>query len=391
MNKIKVLHIYKTSLPQSKGGVEVFTDTLCNTTSDYGVENTLLSLAEKPFSTFISVGKYKVYQAKQDLFIASTGFSISAFFLFKKLAAKADIIHYHFPNPFADLLHFACRTKKPGIITYHSDIIKQKNLIKIYRPLMNRFLSSVDHIVSTSPNYFVTSDVLQNYKDKVTVIPIGINVERYPKLDEKRVKYWKDRLSQPFFLFVGAMRYYKGLHIALDAIMGTNIQLAIGGIGGIELELRQHAKRNKQDNVYFLGFVSDEDKVALLHLCHSFVFPSHLRSEAFGISLLEAAAYGKPLISCEIGTGTSYVNIHNQTGLVVTPGSTDELRKAMLYLLKNPDKAAVFGRNAKVRSNKLFTAGKQARAYYRLYRQLLGNYSLPEKEFGVESRDLPLK
>ncbi len=368
---MKILHVYKNALPESKGGVEVFIDTLCSVTAEYGVKNTVLTLSKQPKKQTIQLHGYDIKQAKQDLFIASTGFSISAFFIFRKLCAQVDIIHYHFPNPFADLLHFCCRVKKPTIVTYHSDIIKQKKLMWLYRPLKRRFLRSVDCIVATSPNYYVSSDVLQSFAEKTSVIPIGIDIKTYPALDPSKSDAWQKRFPKPFFLFIGAMRYYKGLHIALKAIQGTDIKLAIAGISGIETELKKQAENNNPDNISFLGFISDEDKIALLNLCHGFVFPSHLRSEAFGISLLEAAAYGKPLISCEIGTGTSYVNIHNETGLVVTPTSVDELRDAMQELLDDPEKATRLGLNAQKRANQLFTAEKQARAYCDLYQKLL--------------------
>ena len=348
MNKnIKTLHFYKTSLPDSYGGVEYFIDNLCKNSNKYGVDNTVLTLADRPSKKPIEMQGYTIHQAKQDLFVASTGFSLSAFGKFKKLTQEADIIHYHFPNPFADVLHFACGIKKPTLVTYHSDIIKQKNLLRLYRPLKRKFLQSIDHIVVTSPNYFVSSDVLQHYARKVSVIPIGIDINSYSKPSNERLDYWRRRLKHPFFLFIGTMRYYKGLHIALDAIAGTNIKLAIAGSNGIEKELKAHAASLGLNNVDFLGFVSDKDKTALLELCYGFIFPSHLRSEAFGIALLEAAAFGKPLISCEIGTGTSFINSTNETGLVINPGNPIELCDAMQYLLENPSIASEMGGKAK--------------------------------------------
>jgi rhamnosyl/mannosyltransferase len=373
MEKINILHVYKTSMPASYGGVESFIDTLCKTDSQLGVKNTVLTLHPKPQKQPIEMNGYTVHQAKQSLFLASTGFSVSAFSKFTRLSNDADIIHYHFPNPFADILHVACRPQKPSIVTYHSDIIKQKQLLRVYRPLRQLFLNSVDHIVSTSPNYFVSSGVLQRYADKVSVIPIGIDPKVYETVDFERLDFWRSRLSKPFFLFIGAMRYYKGLHIALESVAGTEIQIAIAGINGIEKDLKAQAAALQLKNVDFLGFVNDEDKIALLHLCHGFIFPSHLRSEAFGISLLEGAIAGKPMISCEIGTGTTFVNSANETGLVINPGSPRELREAMQFLLDNPEVAATMGKNAKKRSLELFTADQQAKSYYDLYQQLLNS------------------
>ena len=369
--KLRILHVYKMSMPASFGGVESFIDTLCKADSKLGVKNTVLTLHPKPQKQPIEMDGYTVHQAKQNLFLASTGFSVSAFSKFKRLSNDADIIHYHFPNPFADMLHVACRPKKPSIVTYHSDIIKQKHLLHIYRPLKKRFLNSVDQIVATSPNYFVSSGVLQQYANKVSVIPIGIDPKAYETVDSERLDFWRSRLSKPFFLFIGAMRYYKGLHIALEAVAGTEIQIVIAGINGIEKELKAQAAALQLKNVDFLGFVNDEDKVALLNLCHGFIFPSHLRSEAFGIALLEAAIVGKPMISCEIGTGTTFVNSANETGLVINPGSPSDLRGAMQFLIDNPDIATKMGKKAKKRSLKLFSADQQAKSYYDLYQQLL--------------------
>lgn len=373
MSTINVLHIFKTSMPASYGGVESFIDTLCKTGSRLGINNTILTLHPKPQKQPIEMNGYTVHQTKQNLFLASTGFSVSAFSKFKRLSNDADIIHYHFPNPFADILHLACRPQKPSVVTYHSDIIKQKHLLHIYRGLKKRFLNSVDQIVATSPNYLRSSDVLQRYTGKVSVIPIGIDPKAYETVNADRLHYWRSRLSKPFFLFVGAMRYYKGLHIALEAIAGTDIQIAIAGANGIEKDLKAQAAALKLKNVDFLGFVNDEDKVALLHLCYGFIFPSHLRSEAFGISLLEAAMVGKPMISCEIGTGTTLVNSANETGLVINPGSPGELREAMQFLLNNPEIATTMGKNAKKRSFKLFNADQQFKSYRDLYQQLLNS------------------
>ena len=159
--------------------------------------------------------------------------------------------------------------------------------------------------------------------------------------------------------------------MAIEAIAGTDMQLVIGGAGGVEQALKKQAKSLGLDNVYFLGFVDEADKLALLHLCYGFVFPSHLRSEAFGTALLEAAVVGKPMISCEIGTGTTYVNLANKTGINITPTSASELKKAMGYLLDNPEKASWMGKNAKQRVMDLFTSEAQAKAYNELYQGVL--------------------
>lgn len=177
-------------------------------------------------------------------------------------------------------------------------------------------------------------------------------------------------MGKKFFLFIGVLRYYKGLHILLEAARGTNFPVVIVGAGPIEQELKNQAVQLGLSNIHFLGFVPDEDKVALLTLCYGVVFPSHLRSEAFGISLLEGAMYGKPMISSEIGTGTTFINIADETGLVVPPSDPDALRHAMQYLWDHPQEAAKMGRRAEERYWKHFTAEQMVEAYVKLYREL---------------------
>ncbi len=368
---MKVLHVYKRSLPDSIGGVEKFIDTLCKSIAVYGVKNEVLSLSKKPSSKIIKLEGYKVYQAQEDLYIGSTGFSRSAFLKFKKLSQNVDIIHHHYPHPFGDLLQVLSFSKKPYVVTYHSDILRQKNLEIIYNPLKHFFLKHSQRIIATSPNYYATSEILQKYSSKVEIVPIGLFSEDYDIPIKKRINYWKKKLGTKFFLFIGAERYYKGLKIALEAIENTNIKMVFAGALQANKDLSKYVRSKSMKNIKVLGKVSKEDKCALLQLCYGFIFPSNLRSEAFGIALLEAAYFGKPLISCEIGTGTSYVNKHKETGFVVKPGDPKELREAMLYLLKNKELAKKMGENAKIRSKKLFTADKQAKAYLKIYSDII--------------------
>ncbi|MMZ61945.1 D-inositol 3-phosphate glycosyltransferase [compost metagenome] len=243
----------------------------------------------------------------------------------------------------------------------------------MYSPLMNKFLSSVDCIVAASPNYVKTSPVLQKYLPKVRVIPYGLDKKSYPVADEAHLERWRQQVGDRFFLFVGAFRYYKGLHILLEAIQGTDFPLVIIGAGPIEVELKQQAQELGLKNIHFLGALPDEDKAALLQLCYSVVFPSHLRSEAFGITLLEGAMYGKSLISSEIGTGTTYINIDQETGLVVPPSDPQALRAAMTTLWEDPELAQRYGENAAKRFQALFTSERMAESYIELYQQLIAN------------------
>lgn len=367
---MRVLHFFKTSFPDTMGGVEQVINQIARGSSKHGVQAEVLSLTSDRIARTVEIDGYLAHRARLDLQIASTGFSVSAFLRFSQLAKKADVIHFHFPWPFMDVVHFATRVKKPTVVTYHSDIIRQKHLLKLYRPLKNKFLGSVNRIVATSPNYLATSDVLRKHSDKVSVIPIGLDRATYPQPTTERLQYWRERLAPKFFLFVGLIRYYKGLHILIEAAQGTDFPIFIVGAGPIEQELKAQVAKLGLLNIHFLGHLTDEDKVALLILCYGVVFPSHLRSEAFGVSLLEGAMYGKPMISSEIGTGTTFINIGDETGLVVPPSDPVALRQAMRYLWEHPAEAAEMGKRAEERYWKHFTAEKMVKSYVELYREL---------------------
>lgn len=367
---MRVLHFYKTSFPDTMGGVEQVINQIARGANKLGVQTDVLSLTPDRVPRTIELDGYLAHRARLDIQIASTGFSASAFLRFAQLAKKADVIHYHFPWPFMDLVHFATRANKPTVLTYHSDIIRQKKLLKLYRPLQLKFLGAMDRIVATSPNYLDTSGVLAQFKNKVSVIPIGLDKQTYTEPSADKLSYWRDMLGPKFFLFVGVLRYYKGLHILMEAAQGTDFPIVVVGAGPIEAEIKAQVNQLGLRNIHFLGYLPDEDKVALLKLCYGVLFPSHLRSEAFGISLLEGAMYGKPMISSEIGTGTTFINIADETGVVVPPGDPVALRQAMRYLWENPEHAAEMGRMAEVRYWKYFTAEKMVRSYVDLYSEL---------------------
>jgi glycosyltransferase involved in cell wall biosynthesis len=371
---MKVLHVYRTYFPDSQGGLEEVIRQICLGAGSNGVTSRVFTLSEEPYPQVLPRVEANVVRVRKTFEIASCGFALTGLRRFAREVEWADIVHYHYPWPFSDMLYLAAGRSKPAVLTYHSDIVRQQFLLSFYRPLMSRYLSAMDKIVATSPNYFATSEVLNEFKDKVEVIPIGLDEPSYPALDERNTDLAAvtRRFGKDFFLFVGVLRYYKGLHILLDAIRGAPYRVVIVGAGPVEDELREQAQRLGLDNVTFAGSVSDREKMALFQLCRAVVFPSYLRSEAFGVTLLEGAMSSRPLISAEVGTGTSHVNIHGETGLVIPPSDSAALRSAMDDLFFDLDKARRMGVNARRRYEALFTGSAMGKRYAEVYGSVLG-------------------
>jgi rhamnosyl/mannosyltransferase len=350
----------------------------------YGVRAGVFALAKRPDPAQLDVAEGTLHRAKQIFEIASCDIGgLSSFRLFKKLASEADLIHYHYPWPFADVLNLLVARGKPYVVTYHSDVVRQRFLDLLYAPLRASFLRGAAAIVATSPAYRKSSPFLRDMPGDVREIPLclasGFN---FPD-EQRRADFWREKLGIGYFLFVGVLRYYKGLDFLIEAAKLTGIPVVIAGEGPEGERLRGLAR--SVGNVKFIGRIDDKDKALLLGDCRAIVFPSHLRSEAFGMTLLEGAAKKKPLISTEIGTGTSYVNQNNITGFVVPPGDAGALSEAMKTLFADEVLANRMGEAAFQRYCALFSSSVVGKRYFDLYCEILGRG--PDLENGRDEDD----
>lgn len=375
MSLIKVLHVYRTYFPDPPGGLQEAIRQICLSTQHFGIENWLFTLSPNPHPKIIKYNEATVVRCRSWVSPASCDLGgIDAFKTFRDLSRQADIIHYLFPWPFADILRLFAGYDKPKVLTYISDIVRQRWLVVPYKFLMWSTLRSVDAIVANSQVYLATSQILSDstIRHKLRFIPLGILEEAYPKIaDDSILRRLGIEKGEPFFLFIGVLRYYKGLHTLIESAKLVKAKVVIAGSGPEGQSLQALAKAYKVSNVIFAGSVTDSQKVALLKDCLALVLPSHLRSEAYGMVLVEASMFGKPMISCEIGTGTSFVNLKGETGFVVPPEEPTTLASAMNQLLEDTSISEEFGRRARLRYEQLFSGETLGRAYSSLYREIL--------------------
>jgi glycosyltransferase involved in cell wall biosynthesis len=368
---MRVIHVFKTFFPDTYGGIEQVIKTLADHTQKMGVENKVLVLTPGRPRIDVQPPGYEVKRFKQDLYLASTGFSFSFLASFSKEIKWADIVHLHFPWPFADVCYLTSRIKKPTVLSYHSDVVNQVALNKLYAPLRNLYFSQADVICAASPGIMKTSPVLQKFQTKVRLTTYGI--EHFPRLaiEDEQVQAWSHRFGPRFFLFLGSLRYYKGLHVLIEALRGRDYPTVIVGRGNEYAALKAQVKTFGLQHIHFVAEVSETEKRSLMRAAYGFVFPSHLPSEAFGIALVEAAQQGIPMISCEIGTGTSYVNLDGETGLVVAPSNSEALRSALDFFWDQPEKVNTWGLAALKRYETVFRAETMAEKYLNTYKSVL--------------------
>lgn len=374
---ISVLTVYRTYYPNQIGGILEAIRQLCLSSRAHGVQNTIFTLSSQPLPRRIMLPEAEVIRCRTLAAPASCDLGgWDAFAEFRRLARKADVVHYFFPWPFADMLHaLVCPAGTPVVLTYVSDIVRQQWLNAAYAPLMWRTLRSMNAIIANSPAYAATSSVLTDpsIRAKVSVIPFGIDETSYPQASDDSVL---GRLGlvdgEPYFLFIGVLRYYKGLHTLIEAARKVAAKVVIVGSGPKSDELRAQSAKLGLRNIVFSDHVTDGEKVALLKGCRAFVLPSHLRSEAYGMVLVEAAMFGRPMISCQIGTGTSFINNNGETGYVVPPEAPHALAAAMNRLLTDEALGERFGQAARSRYERMFSGEVMGLAYADLYRKVTG-------------------
>ncbi len=366
-----MLNVYRTYFPDPPGGLQEAIRQICLATGQQGIDNTIFTLSPNPEPGEIERPEAHVVRRRSWAAPASCDLGgLAAFTEFRRLARAADVVHYFFPWPFADVLHALACPDKPVVLTYISDIVRQRWLGTAYAPLMWRTLRSVDAIVANCPAYARTSPVLADVSicNKVTMIPLGIVEDSYARTgDENVLQRLGLQGDTPYFLFLGVLRYYKGLHTLVVAAQRVNAKVVIAGSGPEGDALQAQAKDLDVTNVAFAGQVTDAEKVALLQHCLALVLPSHLRSEAYGMVLVEAAMSGKPMVSCEIGTGTSFVNADGETGFVVPPENPLALAEALNCLLTDAELAGRMGLAARQRYERMFSGEALGKAYASLY------------------------
>lgn len=367
---MKVLHIYKNYHPVA-GGIEGHVKLLCSELAKQDeLDVTVLVTNTGKATLRESCEQVKIVKTGEDLTVARTPISWR---LWLEIArTNADITHLHFPYPFGELGHLLLGRSKKMVITYHSDIVSQKKLLRLYEPFLWRVLKRADCVVATSQKYMESSPYLSKFKEKCIIVPLSIDIARFQQAPVDEVARIRERYDGPLLLFVGKFRYYKGLEYLIEAMQHVPAQLLLVGSGPLDDKLRSQVRENRlEDKIHFLGEVSDEELIACYHACDLFILPATHRSEAFGLVQVEAMACGKPVICTEVGTGTSWVNVHDETGLVVEPANARALAEAINRLSGDPSLRERLGQNARERAHHEFAKEAMVERIIEIYRRLM--------------------
>jgi len=367
---MKILQVVKFYYPQI-GGVEKIVQQISeglNPEDDFNVSVLCCNKGKENRKDVIS----GVSVISASSFGVFWGMPVSLIFfrLFRKLIKENDVIDYHYPFPLIDLAIFLFKPKNKLIVHYHSDIVRQRILNFLIKPLTLNTLKKADKIIVSNPNIVKSSPYLSRFKEKCEIIPFGVNFQKIEKVNEDQTQKIKNKYKD-FILFVGRLNYYKGVRYLVRAMKNVNSNLVIIGEGQQENFLRREVERLKiKEKVFFLPFVKTEELISFYKTCKVFVLPSIFKSEAFGIVLIEAMACGAPLISTELGTGTSFVNKNKTTGFVVSPRNEEELSSAINKIIDNKKMAQEMRVNSIERAKELFSLEGMIQKTKKVYENL---------------------
>jgi glycosyltransferase involved in cell wall biosynthesis len=368
---MKILHLYKDYYPVL-GGIENHIRALAEAQARAGHEVGVLVTASGRESGVETLNGVTVYRAGRLATVASTPLSAD---LARRLAALTpDITHLHFPYPIGEISQLLLNRGRT-VITYHSDVVRgsQQVILRFYRPLMRLILKRAARLIATSPNYVVSSPHLRRLADRCVIVPLGVDTSQFHPASaltpNPQSPISNAQSSRPTILFLGRLRYYKGLGTLLEAMTGIDARLVVGGDGPMRAEWQALAERlGVADRVSFAGSIPDEALASFYRSGDLFVLPASARSEAFGTVLLEAMASGLACVTTELSTGTTYVVQDGVSGLVVPPHSPHALAEAIRRLLADDELRTQMGRAGLERVGREFTVEKMVERVQAVYR-----------------------
>ncbi|XSG85237.1 MAG: glycosyltransferase [Methylohalobius sp. ZOD2] len=345
---MRVLHLGKY-YPPARGGIEHFLENLLPVLPSEGIAPAALVHAhaegERRWTPF---PLWRVPTHGQLLYAPlSPAFP---FWLNRMIRdVRPHLLHLHLPNLSAFwALAVPAARELPWIVHWHADVVPSRIDARLawayrgYRPLEEALLKRSRKIIATSPPYRSASPALKPWREKVEVVPLGLDPEHLPPPDPKTRRWaertWgeEDRLR---LLCIGRLTYYKGHRVLLESLTQLEgVRLLCAGGGELAAKLAAQIRQSGlTGRAKLLGEVSDARRNGLLATCDVLVLPSLERTEAFGLVLLEAMAYGKPVIASDVaGSGMGWVVAEDRTGWLVPPGDAATLARRIEFARTHP-------------------------------------------------------
>jgi len=287
---------------------------------------------------------------------------------------QPDLVHIHHPHPLAMLAYLTSRTPAPSVVSYHSDIVRQRALRHLIAPILTRTLARSAAILVASPQLIAESEVLRPFRHKCHLVPYGLDTSAWSQVDVATVAQLRRRYGPRIVLAVGRLAHYKGLDYLIRAIREVDATLLIAGVGALRQPLEHViAQEGLGARVHLLGSVPDVRPY--YEACDVFVLPSTTPNEAFGIVQLEAMAAGKPVVNTALASGVTFACPPNVAALTVAPRDSAALAGAITRLLADPELRSRLGEAGRTRVAQEFQASLMSERTLGVYRAVAATSS----------------
>ena len=372
LRRVRVLQIGKF-YPPHPGGMETHLEQLSTHLSEFADVRVVVSNTN---SRSVTERRSGVLVHRAGTVARFANASISPGMVAAIRRSTADIVHIHWPNPTGVLSYLASGHRGHLVVTYHSDIVRQKIPALMFGPVLKALLSRCTAVIATSPQYIDTSAILRRFRNLCHVIPFGVPTGQFMSCDQSAVAEVRRKYGPRLVLAVGRLVYYKGFEYLVQAMRSVNGRALIVGDGPLRERLRTLAAEcGVADRVTFMGEQFVEDLAPYFHASDLFVLPSIARSEAFGIVQLEAMACGKSVINTSLDSGVPFVSRDGLTGITVPPADPLSLATAINKLLDDNELRSRYGEAARKWVSQEFTLDKMVQKTCRLYTHLLSRTS----------------
>jgi glycosyltransferase involved in cell wall biosynthesis len=370
-----IVHFGKYYFPDA-GGIESVTSSLARGAALAGYAVSVVCFEKSPAKSKLVIDGVQIIRTPVNIMLASQPLGFKYFLFCLSAAKNADLVHLHVPNMLAALCALFIGKRTRLLVHWHSDVINKGLLGKLLRPLESALLRRADGIVATSQVYADASQVLLPFRSKITVVPIGVRDAKHEGTDLDLPPSIEARVSgKKIILAVGRLVPYKGFKVLIEAVkhLGTDSAVVIVGGGPLQQDLQQAIDvAVMNDRVVLAGRLSDAALHALFGRATLYCLPSTYRAEAFGVVLLEAMAYGLPIVATDIpGSGVSWVNQHGVSGLNVPVGDAKALAEACNEILGSEILRSALSEGARQRFLAEFTEAASVKRMMSAYERLL--------------------
>ncbi len=281
--------------------------------------------------------------------------------------------------------------KIPVIFTWH--IPFTDDIEPVWKDFLKEHMSKYDKVIFSTGEYVKAAEAAGVLGPKLVKINPFIDPDEYRYEGDNDVRRRYSVGDRLMILCVSRMDPRKGQDVLINAVkkvfdarpeLRSRIKCVFVGNGSFSKELMNKERGGLQEkfkelaasldineNIVFIGHVSDDDLYKFYDACDIVVQPS--RQEGFGLTISEGMLFGKPVIGSDVGGIPEQIK-EGHNGFLFTPGDPQQLADALLKLINNENLRKSMGEKGKELATRMFTVERGYNDHMKLYGDTLADF-----------------